>query len=202
LRPVAGVDFTRRPAHHRKSITAAVGRRSRNVVKLEGLVSHGSFESFSQWLHTPGPWVAGLPRELVLSPWVVRSKAALDEASSIAQQGRDSRLLQRAFALHARREVSSPIGFAMSRRDRRRRWSGSIMAHAGRTLADRVGVHPRQFTNAMQCASHWRATRACSHESWATAATWSRNSGCGGPARRLDHAAHNAWGSNVFISVL
>jgi hypothetical protein len=72
LHAVAGVDFTSRPTR-RKPITVAVGRISRNVAKLERLESHSSFESFAQWLRTPGPWVAaidmpfGLPRELVVA---------------------------------------------------------------------------------------------------------------------------------------
>ena len=70
LYAVAGVDFTSRPAR-RKPITVALGQLSRNVVRLERLECHTSFESFAQWLRTPGPWLAaidmpfGLPRELV-----------------------------------------------------------------------------------------------------------------------------------------
>jgi len=70
LLAVAGVDFTSRPTR-RKPITVALGQLSRKVVKLERIDSHSTFDSFAQWLCTPGPWVAaidmpfGLPRELV-----------------------------------------------------------------------------------------------------------------------------------------
>ncbi|HEX6707008.1 MAG TPA: DUF429 domain-containing protein [Albitalea sp.] len=67
---VAGVDFTSRPTR-RKPITVALGRVDAGAVRLERLDAHASFDSFAQWLRTPGPWVAaidmpfGLPRELV-----------------------------------------------------------------------------------------------------------------------------------------
>jgi len=67
---LAGVDFTSRPTR-RKPITVALGALERGVLRLSRVESHESFEGFSGWLRTPGPWLAacdfpfGLPRELV-----------------------------------------------------------------------------------------------------------------------------------------
>jgi len=67
---LAGVDFTSRPTR-RKPITVALGALERGVLRLSRVESHESFEAFSGWLRTPGPWLAacdfpfGLPRELV-----------------------------------------------------------------------------------------------------------------------------------------
>ena len=67
---LAGIDFTSRPTR-RKPITVALGALERGVVRLARIESHDSFEGFSAWLRTPGPWLAacdfpfGLPRELV-----------------------------------------------------------------------------------------------------------------------------------------
>jgi hypothetical protein len=69
---LAGIDFTSRPTA-RKPITVALGRLEQGVVRLERVEEHASFESFSAWLHSPGPWLGafdfpfGLPRELVLA---------------------------------------------------------------------------------------------------------------------------------------
>ncbi len=67
---LAGVDFTSRPSA-RKPITVALGDIDRGVVRLTRLDEHRSFETWAQWLRTPGPWLGafdfpfGLPRELV-----------------------------------------------------------------------------------------------------------------------------------------
>ncbi len=68
---LAGVDFTSAPSR-RKPITVALGRlRDDRAVVLDELVAHADFASFSQWLCSPGPWLAafdfpfGLPRALV-----------------------------------------------------------------------------------------------------------------------------------------
>ena len=67
---IAGVDFTSRPTRI-KPITVALGRCERNVARLERVETHPTFEAFSTWLRTPGPWLGvfdlpfGLPRELV-----------------------------------------------------------------------------------------------------------------------------------------
>ena len=68
---IAGVDFTSAPSR-RKPITVALGRlRADATVVVDKCVSHADFASFSQWLRSPGPWLAaldfpfGLPRPLV-----------------------------------------------------------------------------------------------------------------------------------------
>ncbi|RZJ09768.1 MAG: DUF429 domain-containing protein [Rubrivivax sp.] len=67
---VFGIDFTSAP-RAAKPIRVAAGRRHGAVIRLEGLEALGSLDAFSEWLHRPGPWVAGfdlpfgLPRELV-----------------------------------------------------------------------------------------------------------------------------------------
>lgn len=67
---LAGIDFTSRPTK-RKPITVALGTSDGASVKLLRLDRHAGFDSFSAWLHTPGPWLGafdfpfGLPRELV-----------------------------------------------------------------------------------------------------------------------------------------
>ena len=68
---IAGVDFTSAPSR-RKPITVALGRlRADATVVVDKSVSHADFASFSQWLRSPGPWIAaldfpfGLPRPLV-----------------------------------------------------------------------------------------------------------------------------------------
>jgi Protein of unknown function (DUF429) len=67
---VVGVDFTSRPTK-RKPITVAIGEFDRGVLRLTRLDEHTSFELFSAWLQSPGPWTGafdlpfGLPRELV-----------------------------------------------------------------------------------------------------------------------------------------
>jgi hypothetical protein len=67
---VVGVDFTSRPTQ-RKPITVAVGEFDRGVLRLTCIDEHTSFELFSAWLQSPGPWTGafdlpfGLPRELV-----------------------------------------------------------------------------------------------------------------------------------------
>lgn len=67
---LAGVDFTSRPTR-RKPITVALGQSDGASVRLARLERHAAFESFAQWLRTPGPWLGafdfpfGLPRELV-----------------------------------------------------------------------------------------------------------------------------------------
>ena len=68
--PVAGIDFTSRPAK-RKPIVVALGRFDGQSVRLEAIHLHASFDEFNSWLHAPGDWVAafdlpfGLPRELI-----------------------------------------------------------------------------------------------------------------------------------------
>ena len=69
---LAGIDFTSRPRPS-KPITAAVGRVTQGVLRLDRIDTHADFASFARWLRTPGPWLGvfdlpfGLPRELVLA---------------------------------------------------------------------------------------------------------------------------------------
>jgi hypothetical protein len=69
---IAGIDFTSRP-RRAKPITVALGHVQGDVVRLERVDAHASFETFGDWLRTPGPWLGvfdlpfGLPRELVLA---------------------------------------------------------------------------------------------------------------------------------------
>ena len=70
---LAGVDFTSAPSR-RKPITVALGRLGGDsTVVLDEVVAHADFASLSQWLSSPGPWLAafdfpfGLPRALVES---------------------------------------------------------------------------------------------------------------------------------------
>ena len=67
---LAGIDFTSRPTK-RKPITVAIGQLDRGALRLTRLDEHTSFDSFGDWLQSPGPWTGafdlpfGLPRELV-----------------------------------------------------------------------------------------------------------------------------------------
>ncbi|MGD9835968.1 MAG: DUF429 domain-containing protein [Piscinibacter sp.] len=67
---LAGIDFTSRPTK-RKPITVALGSSDGASVKLVRLDRHATFDGFTAWLRTPGPWLGafdfpfGLPRELV-----------------------------------------------------------------------------------------------------------------------------------------
>ncbi len=67
--PLHGVDFTSAP-RKAKPITLASGRMHDDVLVLERLQTFHDFDSFSEWLAQPGPWVGGfdfpfsLPREL------------------------------------------------------------------------------------------------------------------------------------------
>ena len=66
-----GVDFTSAPRRS-KGITIASGHLVGNSFTLSDLTTLFDFESFSDWLQQPGPWVAGFdfpfsfPRELIV----------------------------------------------------------------------------------------------------------------------------------------
>lgn len=68
--PLIGVDFTSRPTV-RKPITMARGELRGAVLKLLGIDTYASLDTFADWLSLPGPWLGGfdlpfgLPRELV-----------------------------------------------------------------------------------------------------------------------------------------
>ncbi len=68
--PIYGVDFSSAPSR-RKPITIAIGRLIRGVYSLDQVVAAPTMEHFEQFLHHPGPWVAGfdlpfsMPRSLI-----------------------------------------------------------------------------------------------------------------------------------------
>ncbi|CAG0946240.1 hypothetical protein GPROT2_03640 [Gammaproteobacteria bacterium] len=147
---VAGVDFTSRPTR-RKPITVALGQASHGVVRLERLEAHPSFESFSAWLHTPGPWIAaidmpfGLPRELVTAlgwptDWLplMRHYGSLSREQIRAQFAAfcDARPAGGKFA---HRACDAPAGSSPSMK-----WVNppvAYMLHAGVPLLIDAGVH-------------------------------------------------------------
>ena len=105
---IYGVDFTCAP-RRAKPITIASGILRKNVLHLEDIERHETFESFEAFLHRPGPWIGGfdfpfsLPRELVRDlKWPTRWKAL------VAHCARMSRLELRA-ALDAYR-ATRPVG--------------------------------------------------------------------------------------------
>jgi hypothetical protein len=147
---LAGVDFTSRPTR-RKPITVALGALERGVVRLARVESHESFESFSTWLHTPGPWLAacdfpfGLPRELVLtlgwpSEWLplMRHYTALsrEEIRDTFAAFCNARPVGSKFA---HRACDGPAGSSPSMK-----WVNppvAFMLHAGVPLLIDAGVH-------------------------------------------------------------
>jgi len=66
-----GVDFTSAPRRS-KGITIASGHLVGNSFTLSDLTALHDFDSFSEWLNQPGPWIAGFdfpfsfPRELII----------------------------------------------------------------------------------------------------------------------------------------
>ena len=150
LHAVAGVDFTSRPTR-RKPITVALGRLSRQVVRLERIETHASFEGFAQWLRTPGPWVAaidmpfGLPRELVASlGWPDEWLPLMTHYASLSRE--EIRRHFSAFcnarpagAKFAHRACDAPAGSSPSMK-----WVNppvAYMLHAGVPLLIEAGVH-------------------------------------------------------------
>jgi len=88
---LAGIDFTSRPTR-RKPITVALGRLDRDVVRLERIETYPDFESYSQWLLTPGPWLGvfdlpfGLPNELVRAlRWPTEWRALMDHYGGLTR---------------------------------------------------------------------------------------------------------------------
>jgi len=153
---LAGVDFTSRPTR-RKPITVARGQASRNVVRLERVDTHESFDGFAAWLRTPGPWLAafdfpfGLPRELVQAlgwplDWLplMRHYAGLsrDEIRTRFAAFCDARPVGAKFA---HRAADGPAGSSPSMK-----WVNppvAYMLHAGVPLlidagVDLPGLHP------------------------------------------------------------
>ena len=150
LHAVAGVDFTSRPTR-RKPITVALGQLSRHVVRLERIESHETFDSFAQWLRTPGPWVAaidmpfGLPRELVTTlGWPTQWLPLMRHYASLSRE--DIRAHFRAFcdarpagSKFAHRACDLPAGSSPSMK-----WVNppvAYMLHAGVPMLIDAGVH-------------------------------------------------------------
>jgi len=147
---VAGVDFTSRPTR-RKPITVALGRLQHDVVRLERLEAHESFERFAQWLATPGPWVAaidmpfGLPRELVTTlgwptDWLplMRHYTALGR-DEIRDRFAAFCAARPAGGKFAHRACDAPAGSSPSMK-----WVNppvAYMLHAGVPLLIEAGVH-------------------------------------------------------------
>ena len=147
---IAGVDFTSRPTRS-KPITVALGRCEQKVARLERVETHTTFEAFSDWLRTPGPWLGvfdlpfGLPRELVRTlgwstEWLplIKHYAALSRAEIRATFAAfcDARP---AGAKFAHRAADGPAGSSPSMK-----WVNppvAYMLHAGVPLLIDAGVH-------------------------------------------------------------
>ena len=150
LYPLAGIDFTSRPTRA-KPITVALGRVDRGALRLERIEAHTELDSFSRWLHTPGPWLGvfdlpfGLPRELVTTlgwpmQWapLMRHYATLSRAEIRAtfKAFCDARPVGGKFA---HRAADGPAGSSPSMK-----WVNppvAFMLHAGVPLLMAAGVH-------------------------------------------------------------
>ena len=87
-----GVDFTSAP-RKAKPITVASGRLQDHLLVLEGLQTFADFDSFSEWLAQPGPWVGGfdfpfsLPRELAEQlGWPMTWPALIKHYASLSRE--------------------------------------------------------------------------------------------------------------------
>ena len=150
---IAGIDFTSRPTA-RKPVTVALGHvvpATPGTVKLERIDAHANFGGFSQWLLTPGPWVAafdfpfGLPRELVQTlGWPEQWLALMRLYRSLTRE--EIRSTFAAFcdarpvgAKFAHRACDGPAGSSPSMK-----WVNppvAYMLHAGVPLLVDAGVH-------------------------------------------------------------
>ncbi|HEX7439627.1 MAG TPA: DUF429 domain-containing protein [Caldimonas sp.] len=147
---VAGIDFTSRPTA-RKPVTVALGGSDGRVVTLERIESYASFASFSQWLRTPGPWVAafdfpfGLPRDLVTTlGWPTEWLALMRHYALLSRE--EIRATFAAFcakrpagAKFAHRACDLPAGSSPSMK-----WVNppvAYMLHAGVSLLLEAGLH-------------------------------------------------------------
>jgi hypothetical protein len=145
-----GVDFTSRPTV-RKPITVALGHVEHGAVRLSALHHHTAFDSFSEWLATPGPWVAafdmpfGLPRELVQHlGWPLEWLPLMKHYASLSRE--QIRATFSAFcnarpagAKFAHRATDGPAGSSPSMK-----WVNppvAYMLHAGVPLLIEAGVH-------------------------------------------------------------
>jgi hypothetical protein len=88
---IYGVDFTCAP-RRAKPITIASGILRKNVLHLEDIERHETFESFDAFLRRPGPWIGGfdfpfsMPRELVRDlNWPTRWKALVAHCAKMSR---------------------------------------------------------------------------------------------------------------------
>ena len=147
---LAGIDFTSRPTP-RKPITVALGQLQHGVLRLTRIETHAEFDSFSRWLHTPGPWLGvfdlpfGLPRELVLAlGWPTEWRALMGHYAALSRE--DIRATFAAFCdarpvggKFAHRAADKPAGSSPSMK-----WVNppvAYMLHAGVPLLIDAGVH-------------------------------------------------------------
>jgi hypothetical protein len=147
---VVGVDFTSRPTK-RKPITVAIGEFDRGVLRLTRLDEHTSFELFSAWLKSPGPWTGafdlpfGLPRELVQAlGWPVQWLPLMQHYAALSRE--EIRDTFAAFCnarpvggKFAHRACDGPAGSSPSMK-----WVNppvAYMLHAGVPLLIASGVH-------------------------------------------------------------
>ncbi len=147
---LAGVDFTSRPTRA-KPIAVALGRAVPGGVALERIERHASFETFTAWLCTPGPWLGvfdlpfGLPRELVVAlgwpqQWLalMRHYAALDR-KAIRDAFKAFCDARPAGSKFAHRATDGPAGSSPSMK-----WVNppvAWMLHAGVPLLIEAGLH-------------------------------------------------------------
>ena len=150
VRRIAGVDFTSRPTR-RKPVTVALGRVDDGVATLERIESHDTFATFSDWLRTPGLWVAafdfpfGLPRELVEAlGWPTEWRPLMQHYAALSRA--DIRTTFAAFCAarpsggkFAHRACDAPAGSSSPMK-----WVNppvAYMLHAGIALLLDAGVH-------------------------------------------------------------
>jgi len=147
---LAGIDFTSRPTR-RKPITVALGSSDGAAVRLARLDRHVSFESFADWLRTPGPWLGafdfpfGLPRELVETlGWPREWRALMEFYASLSREQIRATFAafcdaRRVGAKFAHRACDVPAGSSPSMK-----WVNppvAYMLHAGVPLLIEAGVH-------------------------------------------------------------
>ena len=147
---LAGIDFTSRPTLC-KPITVALGHATQGAVRLQRIDTHATFDSFTEWLRTPGPWLGvfdlpfGLPRELVLAlGWPLDWRALMRHYAALSRA--EIRATFAAFcnarpvgAKFAHRATDRPAGSSPSMK-----WVNppvAYMLHAGVPLLIDAGVH-------------------------------------------------------------
>jgi len=145
-----GCDFSSSPSK-RKHIVLAWGEASGERVVLKQLQFLPTLETFSQSLHTPGPWVGGfdlpfgLPRELVATlGWPMQWLACMQHFAQLSREDIRTQFAQfcnsrPAGAKFAHRATDLPAGSSPSMK-----WVNppvAFMLHAGVPLLSQAGVH-------------------------------------------------------------